>query len=157
MFKTTQNTLLTRKKKKKNTFSFLFVSHVVTKEKCVKPLLETLQPTLGFFELNHSNFVSLSKTRLRGTDEGRAPFIQAASQGEEDESHLAHSGTAWSHLPFYRVSFPWTFQLSGRMGGQKLTQNTHNYIFLSSCATVNEAKKDLKCVVKCTVHFDLIH
>lgn len=36
--------------------------------------------------------MSLSKTRLRGSDEGRAPLIYAASQGEEDESHLALLG-----------------------------------------------------------------
>lgn len=89
----------------------MFVSDIVSEEKCVKSLWGTLQPTLGFFELNHSNFTSLSETRLRASDEGQAPFIYAASQGEEDESHLALLGRIFR---FHRVSFQWTVYMEGR-------------------------------------------
>lgn len=87
-----------------------------------------------FFYRNHSNFMSLSKTRLRGSDEGRAPFIYAASQGEEDESHLALLGRIFRFTASHCSG-----HLTWRAG---IDRKNLQLCLCTRCATPNESQQD---------------
>lgn len=92
--------------------------------------------------------MSLSKTRLRGSDEGRAPLIYAASQREEDESHFALLGRVFRFTASH---------FSGHLtclGTQRAGVDRENpqLCFCRRCATLDELQQEWKFVGKWTTH-----